>query len=57
MYVMNELRATVHCRVRKRIEVADDDVGLQLQREQRVGAAVNRDLHGPVLRECTDGVP
>ena len=49
MHVVDQLRAAVHRVVGERVEVADDDVGLQLHREQRVGAAVDRDQHRLVL--------
>ena len=44
--VHDELRAAVQRRVGHRVEVADDDVGLEAELEQRVGAAVDADRDG-----------
>src|SRR6478736_6790492 len=45
VHVVDELRAAVHRAVAERVEVTDDDVGLLLDVEQRVGAAIDRDEH------------
>ena len=49
--VHDELGAAVHGRVGHRVEVADDDVGLEAELEQRVGAAVDADQHRLDLAE------
>ena len=51
MHVVHELGAAVQARLRHRVEVADDHVGLQADFEQRVGAAVDADEHRPVLAD------
>ena len=61
MHVVHELRAAVPGAVGERVEVADDDVGLEADFEQRVGAAVDRDQHRLVLLDvrpqCAQVVP
>ena len=51
MHVVHELGAAVHGAVGERVEVAGDDVGLEADLEQRVGAAVDRDQHGMELAD------
>ena len=50
-FVRDQLRAAVQRGVGERVEVADDDVGLEPDLEQRVGAAVDRDQHRLVLAD------
>ena len=49
VHVVHELRAAVPRAVGERVEVADDDVGLEPHLEQRVGATVDGDEHRLVL--------
>ncbi len=51
VHVVHELGAARQAPSRHRVEVADDDVGLEAELEQRVGAAVDADEHRLVLAD------
>ena len=51
MHVVHEVGAAVQRPLGDRIEVADDEVGLEPHLEQRVGAAVDTDEHRSVLAD------
>src|SRR6185312_3047538 len=51
MHVVHQLGAAPEALLRHRVEVADDDVGLEAVLEERVGTAVDADEHRPVLAD------
>ena len=51
VHVVDQLGAAAQRAVGDRVEVADDDVGLEADLEQRVGAAVDADQHRLVLAQ------
>ena len=51
VHVVDQLGAAAQRAVRDGVEVADDDVGLEADLEQRVGAAVDADEHRLVLAQ------
>ena len=51
VHVVHEIGAGRQRALGHRVEVADDDVGLEAHLEQRVGAAVDADEHRPVLAD------